>query len=263
MDINELVEQITDIVIGRLSSSEEGKQVPGEQKVQTPVSSSEGSPRVFRGVIVLTETRPHMEKFWEQMRECARHPVEWIVFSSSEVPLSVAKKNLQPLSAQYFDTLPPSWKNMVPGSDFLIVPVITMTLCSKVGSLIADDIPSMLILQFLIERKQIVVGAEEIHFLNRFSAQLPKPLVNVMNTHFEMIRSMGLMEVEMNNLEREVGGLLRRTGVFGKGNNVITKTDIEAAIEEGKTTLEFLRGTIVTPLARAFAEEKNIQIVFR
>lgn len=260
MDIDRLVEQITDIVISRLASEEGDSGRPDSSAPEPPVSKPA---RMFRGVIVLTEMRPQMEDFWEHLRACGKYPVEWIVFASAEVPMAVVKKNLQSFPAQVHEALPGGWKTMSAESDFMIAPVMTMTLCSKIANLIADDLPSMVTLQFLIEKKHIVVGAEEINFLNRFCAQLPRPLVSVMNAHVEMMRSMGLIEVEMNKLERELAALIGRTGVFGKANNVITKADVEAAMEEGKTTLEFLRGTIVTPLARAYAEEKNIQIVLR
>lgn len=260
MDIDRLVEQITDIVISRLASAEGDSGRPDSSTPEPPVSKPA---RMFRGVIVLTEMRPQMEEFWEHLRACSRFPVEWIVFASADVPMAVAKKNLQSFPAQVHEALPGGWKPMIAASDFMIAPVMTMTLCSKIINLIADDLPSMVTLQFLIEKKHIIVGAEEIHFLNRFCAQLPKPLVNVNNAHVEMMRSMGLIEVEMNKLERELAALIGRTAVFGKANNVITKADVEAAMEEGRTTLEFLRGTIITPLARAYAEEKNIQIVLR
>lgn len=259
MEIDRLVTQITDIIMARLSAGE-------EQKVAEPLQKEhreQGTGRIFKGVLVLTESRDQMEEFWEQMRACTGLPIEWLAFAGPEFPLSVAEKSLNPLKIKCFDTLPPAWKSIASSSDFLMVPVLNLNLCSKIASLIADDVPSKLVLQFLLEKKQILAGAEEYNFLTRFSAQLPKPLVNVMNTHFEMIRSLGIQEVEMKNLEREMGSLISRTGLFGKGNNVITKEDIMAAIEEGKNRLEFLRGTIITPLARAYAEEMSVEIVLR
>ncbi|MDQ7822131.1 MAG: hypothetical protein RDV48_04985 [Candidatus Eremiobacteraeota bacterium] len=257
MELEHLIEDITAMVMERLASLPDGgyegvERLPHQASLPAPPS------KTFRGLVVLTDERPQMEVFWEQFQRCGRLGIAWTFFRGGDCFLppdsSIPKVN---------DSLPSSWAALVPGADFLIVPVMTMTLCSKIASLIADDVPSRVTLQALVEGKPVLVGAEEISFLNRFSARLPKPLVSVLNAHCEVMRAMGLTEIPLASLETELVKLLSRQPQEGRAGNVITKADVQAAFDEGKRRLEFLRGTIVTPLAREYAEATGVEIILR
>jgi hypothetical protein len=264
MDLDHLVEQITDMVMSRLSAEMQEEYAPERQvPVKSASADAISSERLLNGIIVLTERRPQLEDFYEQIRTFAGMPISWTVILSPAFPSPEPEHELHPLKIQVIETLPEAWRGMIVSADFIVVPILTMTLCSKIAHLIADDQPSQVVLAALMESKPIIVGAEEITFLNRFSAQLPKPLVSVQNSTMEIVRSMGLREVPLKSLESEIKRLMARVSSFGRGANVITKTDIEAAVREGKTKLEFMRGTIVTPLAREYAEMMHIAIVSR
>lgn len=261
MDTDRLVEQITDIVMAQLAFSGQN-----ESKIELQKKSDNfeiASEKSYSGIIILTEARSHLEEFWSQIRSAGKLGIKWSIFSDGEIKQSVINKEISSGIAGFYEALPPSWKNIVAASDVIVVPVMTVSLCSKIAHLINDDVSSKISIQALIERKPVITGAEEISFLTRFSAQLPKPLVSVMNGNFEAMRSMGFTEVSMNSIESGIRNILGRTGESKRGSNVITKIDIVAAIDEGKSRLEFRRGTIITPLAREFAEKMNVEINIR
>ncbi|MGV8119746.1 MAG: hypothetical protein AB2L14_08310 [Candidatus Xenobiia bacterium LiM19] len=262
MDERTLIEQITGLVMARLASSgeAEGAEAAASGGLQVPASLPA---TLYKGLVLLTEKKSQLEEYWEQMRACAHLPVEWQVFLSAEFSADEVKKELQPLRVQIYEALPPSWKTMIPRTDFVLVPVLPVTLASKIAHLIADDAASQVIIQSLIERRRILAGCEEISFLVRYSAQLPRALVLVMNTVFESVRAMGIEEIALNSLSREIQRFLGHESSPLRGSTVITRNDIEAALAEGKKTLEFLRGTIVTPLAREYAENMNVEIFIR
>ncbi|GEM_PF-1577360 len=264
MDERALIEQITGLVMARLALSGSGQSAEAVTSDEIQVSAPVPVPApLYKGLVLLTEKKPHLEEYWEQMRACAHLPIEWMVFLSGEFSTDEVRKELQPLRVQIHEALPPSWKALIPGSDFVLVPVLSLTLASKIAHLITDDVASQVILQSLIERRRILAGGEEISFLVRYSAQLPRALVSVMNTVFESVRAMGIEEIALNSLSREIQGFLGHESSPVRGSTVITRNDIEASLAEGKKTLEFLRGTIITPLAREFAENMNVEIVIR
>jgi len=262
MDERAIIEQITGLVMARLASAEGTERadtsVPCGLQVSPPVPAAS-----YKGLVLLTEKKSQLDDYWEQMRACAHLPVEWQVFLSVEFSADEVKKELQPLRAQIYEALPPSWKAVIPRTDFVLVPVLPVTLASKIAHLIADDAASQVIIQSLIERKRILAGCEEISFLVRYSSQLPRALVSVMNTVFESIRAMGIEEIALSSLCMEIQRVIGCVASPLRGSTVITRNDIEAALAEGKKVLEFLRGTIVTPLAREYAENMNVQIVIR
>jgi hypothetical protein len=261
MDLDQLVEQITDMVMARLSADAGEESAPLKE---VPVSRDrDRSERHVRGIIVFTESRPQLEEFSGHIRALSSMPISWTLIVSRDMQTAASVRELQPLKAQIVETLQPSWHDIIVASDFLVVPVLTVTLCSKIAHLIADDVPSQVIMAALLERKPVIVGAEEIAFFNRFSAQLPKPLVAMLNGTLEIVRSMGVKEVPLMGIESEIKRLIGQSGSPARGRNVITKADIEAALGEGKRGLEFLRGTIITPLAREYAEMMNMTIQIR
>jgi hypothetical protein len=264
MDERALIEQITGLVMARLASSGDGAgSGPAGSVAPAPPAPAPMPAPLYRGLVLLTEKKQQLEEYWEQMRACAGLSIEWMVFLSGEFTADEVRKELQPLKVQIYESLPPSWKGMIPRVDFVLVPVLPLTLASKIAHLIADDVASQVIIQSLIERRRIVAGSEEMSFLVRYSAQLPRALVGAMNTIFETVRAMGIGEIAISSLSREIGGFLGRESSPGRGSTVITKKDIEAALSEGRKTLEFLRGTIITPLAREYAENMDIEIVVR
>ncbi len=217
--------------------------------------------KAARGLLVFTESSPFLEESWEHFRALSHYPIEWTALACEELPAPLLQKELAGLKLAIMESLPPSWKTMVRSADLVVIPVLTMTLSSKVAHLIGDETSSRLVIQALIEKKPVIAGMEELTFLTRHSAQLPKPLITLMNAHGEAVKSMGIKEIQLHAIEQEVGRLIGAARQAGRGNNVITRADIEAALMEGRKTLELARGTIVTPLAREWAEKMNLEII--
>jgi len=262
MEREQLIEQITSLVMEHLQAPGAitgigRKDSPGEP----PPGGYPELEKAARGLFVFSESSTFLQESWEHFRALSRYPIDWMALEGEGLPASLLKKELGGLRFTILESLPPSWKTMIRSFDLVVIPVLTFTLSSKIANLIADDLPSRLIIQALIEKKPVIAGMEELTFLTRHSAQLPKPLVAAMNTHSEAAKSMGIREIQLRAIEMEVGRLIGAAGKLSRGNNVITRADIDAALMEGRKTLELARGTIVTPLAREFAEKMNLKIL--
>ncbi len=253
MDLQKLIDEITDIVISRVSS---GAENPAPQ---TAVVAGRKSVAV-----VLTQESNDFDLFVKELK-CLSPFCDFLFFVSDEFCIKKAESLAKTVPGQLFSVLPSSWKRTVSGFDAVIVPVMNMTLCSKTAQLIADDVPSKIVIQSLMEQKAIFAGSEEISLLRSASARLPKPLLSVFSANLNLILSMGVREISVLGMAGEISGFLSGKKVTGdvRPNNVVTKEDIDSALRDGVDVLEFRFGTIVTPLARDYAQSLNMKIIFR
>jgi hypothetical protein len=262
MEQGTLTEQITALVVEHLAAAGFLSAVPGEETLKDKVPETPARmQKAAKGLLIFTDSSQFLRESWEHFRNLSRFSVEWTAITGEELPPSLLKKELGGLTLTTADSLPSSWKSLVRAVDMVIIPVMTVTLSSKIAHLLGDDVSSRLVIQALMEKKPVLAGMEEITFLTRHSAQLPRPLVTMMSQYSEIIKSMGVREIQLCGIEHEIARLMGAAGTLARGSNVITMSDIEAAALEGRKTLECARGTIVTPLARDFAEKKDLKIV--
>lgn len=247
MDRKRLIAEITELVVARLSQEKGSVAVPGGR--------NEGS-----FAVVLTEPGEHMETFASAV--AAASSCRWSFYLSGDMPPGYAEKMFSFPGAEFFPELPPSWKSRIVSYDAFLVPVLTMTVCSKIASLIADDMASKLLIQALLEQRKIFAGSEEMAFLRTFSARLPKALVGILGENLDRLHALGISEVPVKHMVEKACGV-RKSQESSFSGNVITKEDVEAAAASGADKMEFRYGTIVTPLAKDYARDMNIRLILR
>jgi len=253
MNLHSLVDEITDIVISRLSVAEKASE-------NTAVLNS-GKKKT---AVVLTSFSENTDLLVGELKKIS-DLCDFLFFVSTDCCQKRAEFISAELKAKLFLTLPENWKKMVSEFSIVFVPVFDLFLCSKTALLIADDVPSKIVLQSLLENKTIFAGSEEFTLLKSLSARLPKTLLSVFSSHLNSISSMGIKEVSISKISLELRAFLENSGdkAFVRPNNVVTKEDVDLALKEGVKVLELRSGTIVTPLAREYAQSLDLKIIFR
>ena len=251
MNTKALIDEITDIVISRISEKKIESTVPFEH-VKKTLS------------VVLTALSDNTDSLISELRKLS-HVCDFLFFVSKDCCAKRAELISNSLKGRIFFDLPPNWKSMVCNFSAVYVPVFDMSLCSKTAMLIPDCLASKLLVQSLIEQKTIFAGSEELTLLKSVSARLPKALLSVFSANLNSVMSMGIREVSLSQISKVLEAFFKDSdiSVSVRPNNVITKEDIDQALKEGAKVIELRSGTIVTPLAKDYAQSLNLNIIFR
>lgn len=251
MNTKELINEITDIVISRIS----------EKKNESTVNFGHAKKTL---AVVLVANPDNTDSLIKELQKLS-HVCDFLFFVSKDCCRKRAEFISNSLQGRLFFELPPNWKNMVCDFSAVYIPVFDMALCSKTAMLIPDCLPSRLVIQSLLEQKSIFAGSEELTLLKSVSARLPKALLSVFSDNINSVLSMGIREVSLSQVSNVIETFFEDSkGVVSvRPNNVITKEDVEQALKEGAKVIELRSGTIVTPLARDYAQSLNLNIIFR
>jgi hypothetical protein len=194
------------------------------------------------------------------MRALPRTDLRWIFAVNNPQSLSYFKSLLGDLPGEWLASYPSSWGGLLGNVQLVVVPFLPLAFIAKLANLIADEPCLAAAAAALLEGKPILAGSEDINFMNLHSARMPKGFVEVWQGHVKTVNTLGLQLMDMRNLEGELrrssGGMLYGTA----GKQVITRDDIVAAHEAGRTSLDYGRGTIVTPLARDLSDQLGVEL---
>lgn len=155
------------------------------------------------------------------------------------------------------------WDELVHSMEAVVLPVFRLEILSRVASLLSDVPASAAAVAGVMQGVPVLAGALEVDNLKRSSGRLPGPFLSLFHQHLRTVEGMGIQVLENEALVRRLGAKVAApASAAGKGRDVITVSDLEAAARAGQKVLQVVPGTIVTPLARDKAAQMGIEVTF-
>lgn len=145
----------------------------------------------------------------------------------------------------------------------LIGPNITINTLSKVSLGMIDSFVPNLIWTFLYKGKKVYLDFTSVkQYLGEETKNTE--ISNLIASHIKTLKNMGAIEIDEVNFNQvffKEEGISIKENISESDKKVITENDI-LSISPG-SNLMLPRGTIITPLAKDRAKEKNISIQFK
>ncbi len=251
MSMQDMVERITDLVMQRLEKARFG--IASQKSAQTGFLKN--------AAVLLCGNDIDESKLIAELNS-ASSLYKYSFFPDNNVPEELVIRIASGFGGKVYFELPQDWKALVAGMDVVVIPFLTISLCSKLAALIPDGISAQIALRALLEQKSVYAASDEIIMLKSLGNKVSKPVIRFLSDNFEKMLSLGVKEISLSDIAKELSGARSSCNAALNGG-VITKEDMEAAVKSGTAILYFSRGTIITPLARDYAESLNIQIVFK
>lgn len=147
--------------------------------------------------------------------------------------------------------------------NMIIGPNITINTLSKVALGMIDGFVPSLIWTFLYEGKSVHLDFSAVrNYLGKESVN--KEILKITNGYIESIKNMGAIEMD-NNIILTMDKSLKDMDTFeeskSQSKTLVTEKDIVKLSQN--STFKLAKGTIITPLAKDKAKEKNIKIEIR
>jgi 3-polyprenyl-4-hydroxybenzoate decarboxylase len=156
-------------------------------------------------------------------------------------------------------------------ADILIVPVLTQNTAAKLAHTLSDTMVSTLVLQGLMMGKPVVAAANAADPLDGWRAQYSMGnasagLVQALQENLKKLTRYGMHLVPVETIGSVSQKLLnqQKTVAVNPSTNKKTVLDaatIQAAAQNGSTSVAVSPGTIITPLARDIARDCGVEIV--
>jgi hypothetical protein len=145
----------------------------------------------------------------------------------------------------------------------VVLPVFRLEVISRTALLLSDVPASAAALAGVMQGIPVLASAHEVDLLKRSSGRLPGPFLSLFHQHLRAVEGMGIQILESDALITRLGARVSAAPTSaGKGRDVITFSDLEAAARAGQKVLQLTPGTIVTPLAREKAAQMGIEVRF-
>lgn len=146
----------------------------------------------------------------------------------------------------------------------IIGPNITINTLSKVSLSLIDSFIPNLIWTYLYKGKKVYLDFASVRkYLGEETEN--KEIENILENHIKTVKKMGVIELQEGNYLQLIHGVerdktieIKESIVTEDSKRVITESDILSMSPNKKIILP--KGSIITPLARDKAREKNVQI---
>jgi hypothetical protein len=143
----------------------------------------------------------------------------------------------------------------------VIIPYLSVTTVSKIARLIGDEPVPGIAIKALLDGVPVVACADSIHGLKFSDCARPKKILGMIQDNMTLLEDMGVELVQLEKLPDRIGERKPEDPDSTIGiRNVITNEDVRIAANQKLKTLNFPKGTIVTPLARDNARKLGIEI---
>lgn len=250
-----LIQLITDLVMAEVSRSE------GLQPSAPAQAAPSGEPaRGGRRLLLVPAPAPFasMEPLLSSLRE-----VPGVTWTAVRVMGVCEKRVATALGATRWVDPPLLWDELVHSMEAVILPVLRLEVLSRVANLLSDVPASAAAVSGVMQGVPVVASSLEVDNLKRSSGRLPGPFLSLFHQHLRTVEGMGIQVLENQALVRRLGARVAApASAAGKGRDVITVSDLEAAARAGQKVLQIVPGTIVTPLARDMAARMGIEVIF-
>jgi ethanolamine utilization protein len=258
-NLNSIIEEITKEVIRRL-----------EEKVKNPLSSS--LPSV---IVPLSYNSVTWEKSCAEIRELSVcHSFRTVLVADGH-ELDIVEKQFDKSSVEFYMS---NQVNRISPDLFTDVKLVLAPLFSpynlgRVANITPLTIVEWIVLEALQRGIKIVIARDGFcpGSLLRKSSGLtegPSAFNDLLRNHADRLSSWGIKFIDLSSIRKSVESEFKAdeklsVPVERKGKEVITKDDILKFSLSGNRVMEVSCGSIITPLARDIAKEKNIEIKFR
>lgn len=160
---------------------------------------------------------------------------------------------------------PAVWGPLIAESRLVLVPNLSLSELSAFTHLLSLTPSSGALLAALVEGRTVLAGGDDVNLYAVHAARLPKALVEAARACVSKAAAMGLKVVEGQRLADEVqaGSAVVAPSAGGTGRDVLTRDDVETMLRGGVTSIEVAAGTIVTPLASEVARAAGAEIRIR
>ncbi|MBT9582353.1 hypothetical protein IV102_03320 [bacterium] len=237
-----LIQLVTDLVMAEMSRGEGVKPSPspspsGRRLLLVPAPAASGA----------------VDPLWDGLRE-----VPGVSWTAVRVP-GVSESRLS--GARWIDP-PLVWDELVHSMEAVVLPVFRLEVISRTALLLGDVPASAAALAGVMQGIPVLASAHEVDQLKRSSGRLPGPFLSLFHQHLRSVEGMGIQVLESSALIARLGARQAALPSAGKGRDVVTFSDLEAAARAGLKVLQLTPGTIVTPLAREKAAQMGIEVRF-
>ncbi|MFN8606185.1 MAG: hypothetical protein U0931_01545 [Vulcanimicrobiota bacterium] len=250
-----LVQLITDLVMAEMTRGE--GQAPSPQVLAAP---SGEQPRGGRPLLLVPAAAAFgsFEPLLVALKE-----VPGISWTAVRVPGVCEKRVSASLGAVKWIDPPLLWDELIHSKEAVVLPVFRLEILSRVASLLSDVPASAAAVAGVMQGVPVLASALEVDTLKRSSGRLPGPFLSLFHQHLRTVEGMGIQVLEQEALLRRLGARVSApASAAGKGRDVITLSDLEAAARAGQKVLQVVPGTIITPLAREKAAQMGIEVTF-
>ena len=143
----------------------------------------------------------------------------------------------------------------------VIIPYLSVTALSKTAGLIGDEPVPGITIKALFDEIPVIACSDNIHGLKFSDCTRPRKLLEMVHTNLAVIEGMGIELVQLEKLPEKIAVKkpVDPDSEIG-AKNVITNEDVRIAANQNLKSLNFPKGTIVTPLARDTARSLGIEI---
>jgi hypothetical protein len=153
------------------------------------------------------------------------------------------------------------FSEVIRGAEQVIIPYLSVTALSKISGLIGDEHVPGVFIKALLEGIPVIACTDNIHGLKFSDCARPKKLLAMVQQNLTTLEDMGVELVQLEKLPEKIGEKKPEDPDAKIGiRNVITNEDVKIAANQNLKTLNFPKGTIVTPLARDTAKNMGIEI---
>jgi hypothetical protein len=250
-----LVQLITDLVMAEMSRGEGQSPSPQVQAAPSGQLSRGGRPLLLVPAPAKFAT---VEPLLAALRE-----VGGISWTAVRVPGVCEKQVGQALGEVKWIDPPLLWDELVHSKEAVVLPVFRLEVLSRVANLLSDIPASAAAVAGVMQGVPVLASALEVDHLKRSSGRLPGPFLSLFHQHLRSAEGMGIQVLEQEALVRRLGAWVSPpVSAAGKGRDVITVSDLEAAARAGQKSLQVVPGTIITPLAREKAAQMGIEVTY-
>ncbi|MBS2033580.1 hypothetical protein JST97_01220 [bacterium] len=250
-----LIQLITDLVMAEMTRGEGQVPSPQVQAVPSSDQSRGGRPLLLVPAPAAFAT---IEPLLTSLRE-----VPGVSWTAVRVAGVCEKRVGAALGNVKWVDPPLLWDDLIHSKEAVVLPVFRLEVLSRVASLLSDIPASAAAVAGVMQGVPVLASALEVDNLKRSSGRLPGPFLSLFHQHLRTVEGMGVQVLEQEALVRRLGARVSApASAAGKGRDVITLSDLEAAARAGQKILQVVPGTIITPLAREKAAQMGIEVTY-
>ncbi len=244
-----LVEEITRLVMAEIG------------KMQENSAASSTNPDRAKVLVVLDDEAENLSQVFDTLGKVSGELPDYHIYIPEHLS-DMVRNSAGFLRYTPIDSLKRhQFKGLVERMDRVVIPFLSITSLSKIVEMVGDEPVSGCCLRALMAGKPVSVCTDGIHALTYTGIKTESKLMSIIRSNLKILEEMGAETVQINKLKENIGVKPAEPAQPTVGmKNVVTQGDVTIAFNQGHKTLNFPRGTIVTPLARETATNLGMEI---
>jgi hypothetical protein len=148
------------------------------------------------------------------------------------------------------------WCEMVKDMDLVVVPVLTIGTLVKISNLIDDEPASAIVLDALLNGKDVVVSSNRVVPSGTGRITVPPIILDTVSSHLQKIKKYGIHLTLLQNLQNTVRRLSSPNRI--QSRPVVHTKYVRDWINEGETHVSVPKNALITPLAKEEAKDLGL-----